>query len=158
MGFFLCSLGFHYTGIGGSFWLYRSFAYVAFLLRSLGFHNTGISGSLWLYRSFAHMAFLLCSLGFHHTGIGWILWLYGSFAHMAFLLCSLGHYDWRGIWLRDWLNVLFCPDSKNLWNWFFGDFAFDYSANFLSIYYTHFCQNGPLPILASCQHLGLSFG
>ena len=114
----------------------------------------------WILRlngSFSHMAFFLCPLGFHHTCIGWVLWLNRSFADMAFFLGSLGCYNWRRNGLRGWLGIFLCPDSKNLWNWFFGDLAFNDSANFLSIYHTDFRQYGPLSILASCQHLGLPF-
>ena len=131
---------------------------MAFFLRPFGFYHTCIDWILRLNRSFADMAFFLCSLSFHYACIDWILWLNRSFADMAFFLCPFGRYNWRRAGLRGWLGIFFCPDSKNLWNWFFSDLAFNYSANFLSIYHTHFRQYGPLPILTSSQHLGLPFG
>ena len=142
-------------------WIIRlngSFSHMAFFLCPFCFHHTCIGWSLRLNRSFSDMAFFLCPLCFHHTCIGLILWLNRSFADMAFFLCPLSRYNWRRAGLRGWLGIFFCPNSKNLWNWFFGDLAFDYSANFLSIYHTHFRQYGTLPILASSQHLGLPFG
>ena len=140
MAFFLCPLGFYYTCIGWVLRLNRSFTDMTFFLCPLGFHHTCIGWVLRLNRGFADMAFFLCPFGFHHTCIGWVLRLNRSFANMAFFLCPLSRYNWRRIGLRGWLGIFFCPNSKNLWNWFFSDLAFNDSANFLSIYHTHFCQ------------------
>ena len=158
MTFFLRSLGFDDTGIGWVLRLNWSFTHMTFFLRSLGFDDTGISWVLRLNWSFSNMAFFLCPFSFHYSCIGWVLRLNRSFTHVTFFLRPLSCYKWRRDWLRDWLRIFFCPDGKNLWNWFFSDLAFNYSANFLSIYHADFRQDSPLSILASCQHLGLTFG
>ena len=140
MAFFLCSLSFYYTGIFWVLRLNRGFPYMTFFLCSLGFHYSCIGWSLWLNRGFTDMAFFLRSLSFYHTCIDWILWLNRSFTDMTFFLCPLSRYNWRRNGLRGWLGIFFCSNSKNLWNWFFSDLAFNDSANFLSIYHTHFRQ------------------
>ena len=114
MAFFLYTFGFHHTCIGWVLWLNRSFADMAFFLCSFRFHHTCIGWVLWLNRSFANMAFFLCSLSFHYACIDWILWLNRSFTDMTFFLCPFGRYNWRRIGLRGWLDIFFCPNSKNL--------------------------------------------
>ena len=137
--FCFCNCSFRYL-VNWVLRLNRGFADMAFFLCPFGFHHTCIGWVLRLNRSFANMAFFLCPFGFHHTCIGWVLRLNRGFANMAFFLCPLSRYNWRRAGLRVWLGIFFCPNSKNLWNWFFSDLAFNYSANFLSIYHTHFRQ------------------
>ena len=144
--------------VGWILWLNRSFANMTFFLCPFSFHYSCIGWSLWLNRSFSHVTFFLRPFSFHYSCIGWSLWLNKSFSHVTFFLRPLCCYNWRRAWLRGWLRIFFCTDGNNLRNRFFSELAFNYSANFLSIYYTHFRQYSPLSILASSQHPSLPFG